>query len=106
MPCSALDGLADCQLHRRTPFGITNVSQTQLSISRYSGGCRFDGEYYVYLPHTDELIRDDVRKWKLKMNKPKRLVVSETLLLGVERMGKSNAARPLPPVASSFQNAQ
>jgi len=70
-PCSALDGLEKCPLHQKTPFVITNVSQTQFSIARYSCGCRYNGEHYVYLPLTDELIRDDVRIWKLKMDKVK-----------------------------------
>lgn len=64
-----LDGLDNCPLHKRTPFGIRNVSQTQFSIARYSGGCTLNGDRYVYIPHADELIRADVLKWKKKAQK-------------------------------------
>ena len=64
-----LDGLDNCPLHKRNPFGIRNVSQTQFSIARYSGGCTLNGDRYVYLPQTDELIRADVLKWKKKAQK-------------------------------------
>ena len=63
---SELDNLEDCPLHRRTPFGMTNVSMTQLSIARYYGGITYNGEAYVYIPKTDELIRQDVLRWKKK----------------------------------------
>jgi hypothetical protein len=36
------------------------------AIERYSGGCKYQGYSYTYIPHTDELIRDDVLKWKSK----------------------------------------
>ena len=61
---SDLTGLEDCPLDRKTPFGITNVSKTQLSIARHSGGISYNGAIYVYNPVTDELIRADVLKWK------------------------------------------
>ena len=64
-----LDGLDDCPLHKRTPFGVRNVSQTQFSIARYSGGCTLNGDRYIYLPQTDELIRADVLRWKKKARK-------------------------------------
>ena len=48
---------------------MTNVSMTQLSIARYYGGCKFQGDSYTYLPHTDELIRDDVLKWQRKQKR-------------------------------------
>lgn len=57
-------GLDGCPLHRRTPYGITNVRMSQFSVARYSGGCKYNGESYTYLPDTDELIRDDVLKWQ------------------------------------------
>lgn len=62
-----LDDLAGCPLHRRTPFGITNVTQTQFSIARFYGAPELNGEPYTYLPDTDELIRDDVLCWKNKV---------------------------------------
>ena len=64
-----LDGLDNCPLHKRNPFGIRNVSQTQFSIARYSGGCTLNGDHYIYIPPTDELIRADVLKWKKKAKK-------------------------------------
>lgn len=66
---SHLDSLADCPLHKKTPFGITNVSMTQFSIARYSGLIKYNGDTFIYLPDTDELVRDDVLKWK--RNQPK-----------------------------------
>ena len=44
------------------PEKITNVMQSQFSIARYSGGCIYNGKYYVYDPEQDMLIRDDVFK--------------------------------------------
>ena len=62
---SALVGLEACPLPRKTPFGMTNVTMTQFSIAQYYGACSFNGERYTYLPDTDELIRDDVLRWRL-----------------------------------------
>lgn len=62
---SYLCGLEDCPLHKRTPWGIRNVSMTVFSVSRHTCGCTIHGEYYAYIPMTDELIRQDVLKWKL-----------------------------------------
>ena len=67
--CSALLGVGECGLHRRTPYGMTNVSMTQLSIARHYGGIKYNGESYTYLPKTDELIRDDVLKWQRKQKR-------------------------------------
>ena len=64
-----LDGLDTCPLNKRTPFVIRNVSQTQFSIARYSGGCTLNGDHYIYIQPTDELIRADVLKWKKKAQK-------------------------------------
>ena len=61
----------DCPLHRKSVFGIANVSHGQMSIARHYGGITMNGESYTYLPATDELIRDDVRKWLQKQPKPK-----------------------------------
>jgi len=64
-------GLESCPLHKRTPFGMTNVSMTQLSIARHYGGIKYNGESYTYAPDTDELIRDDVLKWRRKQKRAK-----------------------------------
>ena len=61
-----LAGVGECGLHKRTPYGIANVSQTQFSVARFAGGCTFNGDKYVYNAQTDELIRADVLKWKRK----------------------------------------
>lgn len=68
---SILANLDDCPLHRKTPFGVANVSYTQLSIARYYGMINFNGYRYIYYPATDELIREDVMKWKAKQLKTK-----------------------------------
>lgn len=67
-----LDGLEDCPLSRATPFGMTDVSKTQFSIARHYGGITYNGAKYTYIPTTDELIRDDVLKWK-KKNERRRM---------------------------------
>ena len=61
-----IDALQLSKLDRATPFVIGGVSQSQLSIARYYGGCKFQGQNYSYLPITDELLRDDVVKWLKK----------------------------------------
>ena len=76
---SILADLDDCPLHRNSPFGVTNVSMTQLSIARYSGIIRFNGYTYIYYPYTDELIRDDVMRWKAKQLKAKHKKQNEEL---------------------------
>lgn len=68
---SRLSGLDACTLHRRTPFGMTNVSMTQLSIARHYGGITYQNEAYTYFPATDELVRNDVLKWRKKEEKKK-----------------------------------
>lgn len=69
---SILTDLDDCPLHRKSPYGITNVSMTQFSVARYYGGMNFNGSFYIYNPPTDELIREDVLKWRNKELKSKR----------------------------------
>lgn len=56
-------------MDRSTPYLIDGVSQTQLSIARFYGACKFQGREYTYFPATDELIRDDVLKFVTKMRK-------------------------------------
>lgn len=57
-----IDDLQTTTLHRRTPFAIYNVTQTQFSIARHYGGIDYNGSHYTYFPAHDELIRDDVLK--------------------------------------------
>ncbi len=69
---TGLSGLDGCPLHRNTPIGIMNVSQGQLSIARHYGWIKYNGEDYIYLPDTDELIRNDVLKWQQEKIKAKK----------------------------------
>ena len=68
-----MSDLDACPLHRKSPFGIRNVTQSQFSVARYYGGINFNGSIYIYYPDTDELIREDVMKWKAKQLKEKQL---------------------------------
>ena len=52
--------ILDAGLHKRTPYLIRGVSQTQLSIARYHSGIKYNGDSFTYMPTTDELVRDDV----------------------------------------------
>jgi hypothetical protein len=45
------------------------VMNTRMSIARFYGGMNCNGVRYTYMPHTDELIRDDVLKAVAKMRK-------------------------------------
>jgi hypothetical protein len=56
-------------LSRETPYLITGVSHGYFSVARHYGGCIVSGKHYVYIPATDELIRDDVMKWVIKLRK-------------------------------------
>ena len=76
----SLADIVDCPKHRRSPYVITHVSQTQFSVSRYYGGCTYRSESYTYLPHTDELIRDDVLRWMQKKRQSKAKVETKSLL--------------------------
>lgn len=58
-------------LDRKTPFLIQGASYGYFSVACYCGGCTFNGASYTYLPETDELIRDDVRKFIEKLRKSK-----------------------------------
>jgi hypothetical protein len=63
-------------LHRRAPFLIDGVLNSQFSITRFYGGIRFNGEHYTYLPGADQLVRDDVLAW-LKKNRSKQGKLTE-----------------------------
>lgn len=66
---SEIAALQLSKLDTATPFAIGGVSNSQLSIARYYGGCTYNGRHYVYMPMTDEIIRDDVVKWLAKHRK-------------------------------------
>lgn len=46
------------------PERIYNVSQTQLSVARHYGGCKFNGADYHYDAESDTLTRMDI--WKAR----------------------------------------
>lgn len=71
MRSTHLLGLDACPLHRKAPFGMTNVSMTHFSIARHYGACVFKGERYTYFPDTDELVRNDVLRWQRRQNRAK-----------------------------------
>ena len=51
------------------PERIYNVSQTQLSVARFYGGCKFNGADYHYDAETDTLTRMDIRQARIASNK-------------------------------------
>jgi hypothetical protein len=55
-------------LHRRAPFLIDGVLNSQFSIARFYGEIRYNGEHYTYLPDADQLVRDDVLAWLKKID--------------------------------------
>ena len=67
-----IDALQVSELHRKTPFLIANCQTSVFSIARHYGGARYQGYEYVYIPTTDELIRQDVLKWLAKYRKEQK----------------------------------
>ena len=61
--------LQESKLDRDEPYAIGGVTQGQLSIARHYGGCTYQGKHYIYMPATDELVRDDVVAWLAKYRK-------------------------------------
>lgn len=61
-----VQALQSSGLPRATPYIITGASQGPLSIARHYGGIAYQGARYIYIPPTDELVRDDVLKWLAK----------------------------------------
>ena len=74
MTAEEIDALQATNLDVATPFVICGVSRSQLSIALFYGGCKFRGRNYIYIPTTDELLRDDVVKWLAKHRKAQRKV--------------------------------
>jgi len=68
-----IDALQTSGLSRETPYLLCGVSNTQFSPARHCGGCNFNGAKYIYLPKTDELIREDVRKFVAKLRKANKV---------------------------------
>lgn len=57
------------------PERIYNVSQTQLSVARHYGGCKFNGADYHYDAESDTLTRMDV--WKARCASGKEAAKAE-----------------------------
>jgi len=51
------------------PERIYNVSQTQLSVARFYGGCKFNGADYHYDAESDTLTRMDIWQARIASNK-------------------------------------
>jgi len=81
-----IEALQATKLDRTTPFVIYGVSQSQLSIARFYGGCKFQGRHYSYIPTTDELMRDDVVKWLAKHRKEQRKVGGGSTAIQVDML--------------------
>lgn len=76
--------IESCGLHKRTPYAIANVSMTQFSVARYAGACKYNGEHYIYWPHYDMLVREDVHRQLCKDMKKKPAVDATGSLLNPE----------------------
>jgi len=72
-----LIALNDSGLSVETPYMMTGVSNSQLSIARYSMGCRYQGAGYFYDPVHDSLIRADVLKWVMDRRKAEKEAAAE-----------------------------
>ena len=47
-----------------------NISQTPLSIARYSGGIKINGEEFIYDPKNDALVlKKDLKKYRASLKK-------------------------------------
>lgn len=53
----------------KPPLIYYNVSNSQLSVARYSGAARINSHEYVYNPITDELLRADALKELAKIRR-------------------------------------
>ena len=51
------------------PERIYNVSQTQLSVARFYGGCKFNGADYHHHPENDTLTRLGILKTRCASSK-------------------------------------
>lgn len=60
---------------KNQPERIYGVMQSQFSISRFYGGCTFNGASYKYDEENDALIRMDI--WKAERAGNKRLAAKE-----------------------------
>lgn len=57
----------EAKFGKDTNLAYAGVSKTQLSIASYYGGAKVQGDYFVYNPADDSLIREDVVKFLVKL---------------------------------------
>jgi len=69
---SELAALQTSGLDRKTPYVMTGISQSQLSIARHYGGIMYEGVRYIYYSLNDELIRKDVVQWVEKRRRAEK----------------------------------
>lgn len=70
--------MSDCN----ETIGYQNVSQTQLSIARWAGGCTIGTRLFTYFPEHDELWRDDVVKMVKRWRKEEKNASKPTYVQG------------------------
>lgn len=66
-----IERLQTAGLPEDAPFIIQGVSQSLYSVARHYGGATIQKRHYLYIPPTDELIREDVLKLVQKWRKEK-----------------------------------
>lgn len=79
---------------------IENVSRSQLSIARFSGGARINGVDYVYIPHLDILIQKKHFKEyaKLGYKKFKQFIQNGKEEIKTDKVRKSGNRKTDPQV--------
>jgi hypothetical protein len=63
---------------RYSNVAYTNVSQTQLSISRQRGSANVSGELFLYNDTDDSLIRKDVAEWIVRRKAKEKKLEEKT----------------------------
>lgn len=78
-------------------IGWRDIRFTQLSIARHYGGTKVNGVHYVYIPESDELVREDVLAMVMKRRADalKKAAPEQGDLLKPKR--KSRASRTSTP---------
>lgn len=59
----------EAKFGKNASVAYAQVSYTQLSPARHYGGCKVQGQHFVYNAEDDSLIREDVVKWVMKREK-------------------------------------
>jgi hypothetical protein len=66
-----LELLKASSMDHTTPYSYQDASKTHLSTARLAGGVTINGEAYIYIEYTDEIIREDVYRWLMARRKRK-----------------------------------